>query len=42
MDFIERLFHISPDGGSGSLEFLLLVIPVALMYWVIRRRHPVR
>lgn len=20
MDWIERLFHIAPDGGSGSLE----------------------
>lgn len=24
MDFIERLFHISPDGGNGSLEFLIV------------------
>lgn len=24
MDFIEKLFHISPDGGTGSLEFLLV------------------
>jgi hypothetical protein len=33
MDFIERLFHISPDGGTGVLElaiaFVLLVIPLA-------------
>ena len=28
MDFIERLFGVSPDGGSGALEFLLLAIPV--------------
>jgi hypothetical protein len=25
MDFIERLFGISPDGGNGSLEALLLL-----------------
>lgn len=36
MDFIERLLHISPDGGNGSLEFLLvttaiLVIVIAIM-----------
>ncbi len=31
MDFIEQLFGISPDGGSGSLEFLLFAIPVALL-----------
>lgn len=29
MDFIERLFGVAPDGGSGALEFLLLAIPVA-------------
>ena len=30
MDFIERLFGISPDGGNGSLEALfLLAIAVA-------------
>jgi hypothetical protein len=28
MDFIERLYGISPDGGSGSLEALYLVIVV--------------
>ena len=29
MDFIERIFGISPDGGSGALEFLLFLIPIA-------------
>jgi len=29
MDFIERIFGISPDGGSGSLELLLFLIPLA-------------
>jgi hypothetical protein len=29
MDFIERIFGISPDGGSGSLELLLLLIPLS-------------
>ena len=29
MDFIERLFGIAPDGGSGSLEFLLFALPLA-------------
>lgn len=28
MDFIERLFGISPDGGSGSLELLLFLAPI--------------
>jgi hypothetical protein len=31
MDFIERLLGVSPDGGSGAFELLLLIIPVALM-----------
>lgn len=28
MNFIERLFGASPDGGSGALEFLLIAMPV--------------
>ena len=34
MDFIERWFHISPDGGNGSLEFLyvaILILAITLM-----------
>jgi hypothetical protein len=31
MNFIEQLFGISPDGGSGSFEFLLFVVPIALL-----------
>jgi hypothetical protein len=29
MDFIERIFGVSPDRGSGALELLLFLIPVA-------------
>ena len=29
MDFIERIFGVAPDGGSGSFEALLFVIPLA-------------
>lgn len=25
MDFIERIFHISPDNGSGMLELVILI-----------------
>jgi hypothetical protein len=41
MDFIERIFGIAPDGGSGSLELLLFLIPIAgIAYlWVRRRRR---
>ena len=29
MDFIEQLFGIAPDGGNGTLEFLLFAVPIA-------------
>jgi hypothetical protein len=39
MDFIEKLFGIAPDNGSGSLEFLLFIIPVAgYIVWRLLRR----
>jgi hypothetical protein len=31
MDFIERLFHISPDGGSGTFELWLVLAPVLVV-----------
>jgi hypothetical protein len=44
MDFIERIFGIAPDGGSGLLELLLFLIPVVglvlLSEWRRRRRSP--
>ena len=40
MDFIERIFGISPDGGSGVFELLLFSIPIAGIAWLyIRRTH---
>ena len=36
MDFIERLFGISPDGGDGSTEllyFVVFVVIVAAISW---------
>ena len=29
MDFFERLFGASPDGGDGSLEFAFLLVLLA-------------
>jgi hypothetical protein len=29
MNFIEGISGISPDGGSGALEFLRFLIPIA-------------
>ena len=40
MDFIERIFGWSPDGGDGSFEFLLFALPIAgICYLVWRRRQ---
>ena len=38
MDFIEKIFGIAPDGGSGSLEVLLFLIPVVGIYLLYRAR----
>jgi hypothetical protein len=29
--WIEQLFHLDPDGGSGSLEMLILLAVIALV-----------
>ncbi len=42
MDFIERLFGIAPDGGSGALEILLFAIPLAGIAYLIARRKQSR
>jgi hypothetical protein len=31
VDWIERLFHISPDGGNGSLELAIFVALVTVV-----------
>ena len=40
MDFIERLFGFSPDGGSGAFELFLFLVPVVgiVALWEWRRR----
>jgi preprotein translocase subunit YajC len=43
MDFIERILGFAPDGGSGSLEFLLFAIPLAgIGYLFMKRRQRAR
>jgi hypothetical protein len=29
MDFIERIFGVTPDGGSGALEVAIVLVPIA-------------
>ena len=31
MDFIERWFGFSPDGGSGSLEITLIIVALVVL-----------
>lgn len=40
MDFIERVFDVAPDGGSGLFELMLFVLPalVACARWRRARR----
>jgi hypothetical protein len=46
MQFIESLFGVAPDGGSGTLELLLFLIPLAgilaLRAWRRSRSSPRR
>jgi hypothetical protein len=43
MDFIERLFNISPDGGTGATELLFLMVGLIATAgwsaWRIRSRR---
>jgi hypothetical protein len=34
MDFIERIFGISPDAGNGMLDLFLLLVTPSALYWV--------
>jgi hypothetical protein len=31
MDFIERIFGISPDAGSGTFEMILVLVPLVIV-----------
>jgi len=42
VDWIERLLGISPDGGSGLTELVLLAALVCLIAGVVLRGHAVR
>jgi hypothetical protein len=45
MDFIERIFHVAPDGGSGALEWMMLltfILLPAFSYLFLKRRRTIR
>ena len=39
MDFIERLFGLSPDNGDGSTEILWLVALAVVVVFIYARRR---
>jgi hypothetical protein len=39
MDFIEKIFGVSPDGGNGLFEVMLFVIPLAILSIVMLLRR---
>ena len=39
MDFIERWFHVSPDGGNGMTELALLIAISLLVTIIVCRRQ---
>ena len=42
MDFIERIFGISPDGGSGATEAMIIVAVIAMGSLIYFRRQQQR
>jgi hypothetical protein len=39
MDFIERIWGVSPDGGSGALEMVLVLLPLVVAAVLIYRNR---
>ena len=39
MDWIERVFGVSPDGGDGSTEALYLLVLLAAVVLIFGRRY---
>ena len=40
MDFIEKLFGVSPDGGDGSAELMIVAAVVIVLAGVVAARTP--
>ena len=39
MDFIERIFGVSPDGGSGLTEAMILIAVIAMASLIVYARQ---
>jgi hypothetical protein len=39
MDWIEQIFHVSPDGGNGALEALYFAVAFVAVVGVVFRRR---
>jgi hypothetical protein len=39
MDFIERIFHLMPDGGTGFLELVIMIVVIAVPVTVAMLRR---
>ena len=39
MDFIERIFGMAPDGGSGSIEAAIVIAAAALIMTAFRAKR---
>ena len=37
LDFIERCFHISPDGGSGTTEAIYVSVVIAIVVVALQK-----
>lgn len=44
LDFIERMFGIDPDGGSGATELLIVgvIVAIIVLAWFHRTKRRVR
>lgn len=42
MDFIEKLFGLSPDNGDGSTEVMWLVALALAVFFYVRHRRKAR